>query len=513
MKKVIFLALIFSLVLTGLFAAPGAQRQEGPARNRPNDHVVVGMPSGPVALDPAGSNDQPSSQVNRQIYNTLVDLDANMNPVPSLAERWTWEDPTRIRLFLRQNVRFHNGDVFRASDVKFSLDRAAVSPHIGHITGMINRVDIINDYEVLITLNSPFVPFLAHLGHPATSIVNERSVREQGEAAYARNPVGTGPMRFVNWVTGASLELTRFDGYWAGPARIKDITFRFITDSSTRLIALETGEIDLMYGVAQSDVSRVNSDPNLTMIQTPGLGTDYIGFNFNKPPLNDVRVRQAINYAIDMDAVMRAAYFGVNPPANGPINSLVWASAADRLAPFTYDQTRARQLLAEAGFPNGFATTFVLNEGNPARLDTAEALQNMLAQVGIRMDIQLMEWGAYLDYTARGDHDMFILGWVTVTGDPDYGLSALFHSDNFGAAGNRTFYRNPRVDQLLDQGRQETDRARREQIYQEVQQIIRDDTPWIWTAVGTNLNASHPALRGFQPIPAGHHQLWNIHFE
>ena len=505
-------AILFSCILALALIASGCQDQDSGTVGV-KDTVVVGMGAGPVSLDPAASNDQPSSQVNRQIYNTLVDMDEDMNPVPSLAERWVWEDPTRLRMFLRRGVKFHNGDEFKASDVKFTMDRASVSPNIAHITGMIDRVDIINDYEILIVLDSPFVPFLNHLAHPATSIVNERSVREQGDAAYGRNPVGTGPMKFDNWVTGASLDLTRFDDYWGGPARVRNITFRFITDSTTRLIALETGEIDLMYGVPASDVARVRSDPNLTMIQTPGLGTDYIGFNFQKPPLNDPRVRQAINYAIDMDAVMRAAYFGVNPPANGPISDLVWASAANTLAPFTFDQARARQLLTEAGYPNGFSTTLVTNEGSPVRLDVAEVVQNMLAQVGIRMEVQLMEWGAYLDYTAAGEHDMFILGWVTVTADPDYGLSALFHSDNFGAAGNRTFYANPRLDTILDQARQETNPTRREQMYMEAQQIIRDDTPWIWTAVGVNLNASHPSLRGFEPIPAGHHQLWNIYFE
>ena len=512
MKKIVLLVLVFALIAGTLFAGGGTQQQAGPARNRANDHVVVGMAGQPAGLDPIGPNEQPGSQVMRQIYNTLVDLDEDMNPVPSLAERWTWESPTSLRMYLRRGVRFHNGDELRASDVKFSLDRAALSPNVSFITGMISRVDVVNDYEILITLDYPFVPFLLHLGHPTTSIVSERAVREQGDA-YTRNPVGTGPMRFVSWTTGASIELTRFDGHWGGAARIRDITFRFIIDASTRLIALETGEIDLMYGVPASDVARVRSDPNMTMIQTPALGTDYIGFNFQKPPLNDARVRQAINYAIDMDAVMRAAYFGVNAPANGPISNLVWASASDRLAPFTFDQARARQLLAEAGFPNGFTTTLVTNEGSPVRLDVAEVVQNMLAQVGIRMEIQLMEWGAYLEYTAQGNHEMFILGWVTVTGDPDYGLSALFHTDNFGAAGNRTFYSNPRLDALLDQGRQETDPARREQLYFEAQQIIRDDTPWIWTAVGVNLNASHPSLRGFEPIPAGHHQLWNIYFE
>ena len=506
MKRMLLLA--FALILIGgmVFAAGSGQvRSTGPS-----DSIVVGMTSQPVSLDPTTTNDLASIQVNRQIYNTLLELDENITPVPSLAERWVWEDPSRVRLFLRRNVRFHNGDILRASDVKFSLERAAASPTVGFITGMINRVDIINDYEVIILLNYEFVPFLNHLAHPALFIVNERAVREQGDT-YGRNPIGTGPMRFDNWVTGANLNLTRFDDHWGGAPRVRNITFQFIADAAARLIALETGEIDINYTVAPSDVAYVNSSPNLNMLRGMNIATEYIGFNFRKTPFNDVRVRQAINYAIDMNAVLNAAYMGTGGVANGPINSMIWASAADRLEPFTFNPVRARQLLAEAGYPNGFSTTLVTND-TVTRVDVAEIVQNMLAQVGIQVEVQILEWGAYLDMTARGDHDMFILAWGTPTRDPDYGLS-IFHTSNFGAAGNRMFYDNPRVDALLDQGRQETNQARREQIYIEVQQIIRNDIPWVWTQTGEHLIASRPDLRGFTVDPGGFHLLWNVYFE
>ncbi|MCL2043548.1 MAG: ABC transporter substrate-binding protein [Treponema sp.] len=483
-----------------------------PGQTRSADTVIVGMPSQPVSLDPIMTNDQPSSQVMKQIYSTLVNLDEQMAPVPSLAESWYWEDPARLRLFLRQGINFHNGDTLSASDVQFSLERAAGSPNIGHITGMIASVDIVNDYEILITLEYPFVPFINHLGHTAMSIVSRRAVMEQGEIEYARNPVGTGPMQFVSWVTGTSLELTRFDDYFEGPARLENISFRFISDSSTRLITLETGEIDLIYGVAASDVSHVEAS-DLRMIRSDSLAIDYIGFNAQRVPFNDPRVRQAINYALDKEALLRAAYWNTGSVARGPINNMVWASAANRLEPFPFDQERARQLLAEAGFSNGFSTSIVTNEGNAQRLDVAEIIQNMLAQVGIHVDVRILEWAAYLEMTQRGEHDMFILGWVSVTGDPDYGMYPLFHTDSFGAAGNRTFYSNSGLDTLLDRGRQETDPAIREQIYFEAQTIIRDEAPWIFLRTGEELNASRPELRGFSPNPAGHHILWNIYFE
>ena len=333
--------------------------------------------------------------------------------------------------------------------------------------------------------------------------------------AYARNPVGTGPFRFVNWVTGASLTLQRFDDHWGGRTsrNIREITFRFISDTSTRLIALETGEIDINYAVQFSDMPGVEANPNLQAILFDSLATDYIGFNVQRRPYDDVRVRQAINYAVDVDALIRAAYFGYGTVARGPVNPMVWASASDTLQPYDFNQTRARQLLAEAGYPNGFETSILVNEGSVVRLDVAEIVQNMLGQVGIRVNIQIVEWAAFLDQAARGDTEMFTLGWVTVTGDPDYGLSPLFHTDNFGAAGNRTFYSNLRLDRILDDARQETNPDRRRQMYYEAQQIIRDEAPWIFTATGITAMASHPSVRGFAPVPGGHHELFSVYFE
>ena len=506
MKKIIILSLVFCFSIVLAFAGGGRQTGSG----RPADTLVIGMASQPVSLDPTASNDMPSIQTNRQIYNALIELDEYINPVPSLAERWVWDDPSRLRIFLRRNVRFHNGDILRAQDVKFSLERAAASPTVGFIAGMINRVDIVNDYEAIIILDYPFVPFLNYLAYPALFIVNERAVREQGEF-YGRNPVGTGPMRLSNWVTGVSLELSRFDDYWGNTPRVRNMILRIIPDPSTRLIALEAGEIDINLSVAPTDVGFVSANPNLQIHRSMNVATEYIGFNFQRPPFDDVRVRHAINYAVDTETVVRVAYMGTGGVANGPINSMVWASAADRLEPFTFNQARARQLLAEAGYPNGFSTTIVTNDST-TRVDVAEIVQNMLAQVGIRVNVHILEWGAFLEMTGRGDHDMFILSWGTPPRDPDYGLS-VFHTDNFGGAGNRNFYSNPRLDALLDQGRQEINPARREQIYLEAQQIIRQDAPWIWIQTGEHLMASRPNIRNFTVDPVGFIPMWDVYFD
>jgi peptide/nickel transport system substrate-binding protein len=378
---------------------------------------------------------------------------------------------------------------------------------------MVDRVDVVNDHEIVIVLKYAFVPFLSHLAHGATSIWNQKAVTEMGPEPHSRAPVGTGPMKFVNWVTGASIELTRFDDYHGGRVPVRNMTLRFIADPTTRLRDLETGGLDLMYNVATPDVTRIERDNSLQMIRSMNLSTNYIGFNTQKAPFNDVRVRHAVAHALDLQAMVRNVYMGTGAPGRGPINPMVWASTADRLQPYEYNPARARQLLAEAGYPNGFNTTFVFNEGNTQRMDSGEIAANMLRQVGINVDVRSLEWGAYLDMTGRGDQDMYILGWVTVTGDPDYGLYGTFHSSGHGAAGNRSFYTNPEVDRLLDAGRTETNPTRREQIYAQVQQIIRDDLPWIFQWNGEDLSAARANVKGFKHSPTGHHQLWNLYTE
>jgi len=494
----------------------GASSSTGSRATVAKDNLIVGFAANPASLDPSMTNDQPSSRVMKQIYDTLINLDENMAPTPSLAERWAFENdsagnPTRLRLFLKRGVKFHNGDELKAADVKFTLDRAAKSPHIGHITSMIRSVDAVNDYEVLVTLPYPFAPILNHLGHTATSIVNEKTVTELGDR-HGQNPVGTGPFSFVNWTQGAEINLTRWDGYHGAAPRIKDMKFRIIVDPATRLLELEAGGVDIVIDILPSDLARVQANSSLQVFRAPNLSTNYVGFNCTVPPFNDPRVRQAINYAIDKTAIVNNVYMGTGGVATGPINSRVWASTSSQLAPFEYNPARARQLLAEAGFPNGFSTSIILNE-TAQRIDTAEIVQNMLRQVGVNVDVRIIEWAAYLDMTARGEHEMYILGWVTVTGDPDYGLHATFHSSNFGAPGNRSFYRNAEVDRLLDSGRRETNLTQRAQFYAQAQQIIRDEAPWIFLWTGEDLHAARNNLRGFKIHPAGHHELWTVYFE
>ncbi len=477
-----------------------------------NDELVVVMGGEAVTLDPHGQNDQPSSRVRKQIYNTLVTQNESMEIVPGLATEWEITDGGQtLTLKLREGVTFHNGNDFNAEDVKFSLERALASAHVKNIVQAIdpNGITVIDDYTVEIKMLFPFAPILAHLAHTAISILDEEATIAGGDD-YGQNPVGTGPYKFVSWTLGDSIELTRFDEYWGEKALIENVRMRVITENAARAIAVETGDAHIVYDVAPSDVARIEANPELKMIRSPNFSSQYIGFNVQKEPFDDVRVRQAINLALDMDSIVEAVYFGTGSASKGPIVESVWAYNTD-LPGYGYDVEAAKALMVEAGYADGFETTIWVNE-NDQRIQASEIIQAQLAEIGITLNIEILEWAAYLERTSLGEHEIYYLGWVTVTGDPDYGLYATFHTESFGAAGNRSFYSNPRVDELLTAGRTTGDPDARMAAYKEAQEIIFDEAPWIFTWQGEDLNATRSNVAGFVNNPAGHHKLETVYF-
>lgn len=510
MKRRSWLFLSLSVLLTFSMIVAGCGGDDTEVTE--NNTLIVAQGADAVTLDPHGQNDQPSARVRRQIYETLVYQDENMELQPGLAEDWEVIDEKTFEFKIRQGVKFHNGNELTAHDVAFTfkrlLDPETASPG-AFILAMVDpdQIEVLDDYTIKIATKQPFVPLLAHLAHPVTGILNQAAVEEYGED-YGRNPVGTGPFEFVEWRSGESITLKRYEDYWRGPAALEEIVFRNVSEGSTRTIELETGGADVIYDVAPADLSRIENDPNLTLIRRDNFSTTYIGFNMAKEPFDDIRVRQAINYALDMGPIVENVYMGLGQPAKGALGPVVWGANQD-VRSYEQDLDKAKQLLTEAGYPDGFSTTLWTND-NQQRMDIAEIVKNQLGQIGIEVSIEILEWGAYLERTGAGEHDMFILGWVTVTGDPDYGLYALFHSSQVGAAGNRTFYVNEEVDELLDLGRSESDEQVRFDAYQRVQEIIAEDAPWVFTWVGEEAVGVRNYVKGFTIHPAGHHALYGV---
>lgn len=501
--------ILLAAALVAVFLASCARQEEELGKGEGVETLVVGMPGDPRSLDPQRTNDQPSARVMKQIYDTLMyqtaDLDVTTN---GLVASYEIISETEFAFTLKEGVLFHNGEELTANDVRFTFERMReVSAPAAFLVAALDRVEVIDDYNFTMHLQFPFGPFITHLAHPATAILNERAVREGGED-YARNPVGTGPFRFVEWRAGDSVTLARFDDHFRGPAASERIVFRIITEDTQRTIALETGEVDIIYDVGPNDFDAVQELPGVISSQTQGLTTFYMGFNARKEPFDDVRVRRAINLALDVEAATNVAFQGFATAAKGPLAPTVqFANTA--LPGYGFEPEEARRLLAEAGYADGFSTSIWTND-NPVRIMYAEIFQEQLRAVGIDARIEIVEWAPYLDRTARGEHDMFMLGWVAVTGDADYGLYSLFHSSEFGDAGNRTFWGHPEVDRLLDEGKTVPDPAAREAAYMRAQEIIFEEAPWVFLAFRDDLAATRDYVEGFQPHAAGHHVLYNV---
>lgn len=501
-------AILLSLgIIFGLLVAGCAPATQTPVR----DSLVVAMGGNPVTLDPQGSNDSASARVHRQLYDTLILQTEDLELVPALATEWRAIDDLTWEFELRPGVKFHNGETLTASDVKFTLERALASAYISHIVGPIDKdsITVVDELTIRFATTEPFAPILAHLAHPAMGILNEKAVTEGGED-YGTNPVGTGPFKFVSWDFDEKVTLERFEDYFGTKALLREVVFRIIPDNTVRTVELETGGADIVFDIQPADINRVGADPTLTLVRDPNLSVAYIGFNTQKEPFDDVRVRQAINLALDMPAIVNAVYKGVGSPAVGPLGSNVFGANLE-LEAWGFDQARARELLAEAGLADGFETTIWTND-NAQRVQIAEIVKEQLSQVGITVTIVEVEWSKYLADTAAGLHDMFILGWTTVTADADYGLFPLFHTSAKGTPGNRTFYSNARVDELLDLGRTTKDEATRLEAYMEAQEIIRNEAPWIFTWNGENISGTHSSVTGFVQHPAGHHRLDQVTF-
>lgn len=482
--------------------------------------LVIANSSDAVSLDPAGSNDVPSSNVAANIYESLVKQDQNMELQPSLAESWELVEDNVWEFKLREGVKFHDGSDFNAEVVKMNiervLDKDVASPR-SFLYSMVTDIEVVDDYTVRFTTEFPFSPLPAHLRHNGGAMVSPKLIEEDYAAMEAgeepgsvinENPVGTGFFKFEEWVPGQHIKLVRNDDYWGEPVKLDSVTFKVVSEDLTRVAELRTGDSHISDPLSPSDVAEIENTDGLHVNTQGSVSLSYVGFNMEKEPFNDPRVRQAINMAIDRSQIIDGIYNGVGIPAIGPLAPDVFGYDPN-VPGLEYDPEKAKELLAEAGFEDGFSTTLWTND-NRERMDMATNIQAQLKEFGIEVEIEVMEWGAYLDQTANGEHDMFILGWSTVTGDADYGLYALLHSDNVGEPGNRTFTQDPELDALLDEARQTSDAEERAELYRQIQEMLVDIAPMLYIHHQEYLLGVSDKVQGLIQDPTGILRLQNV---
>ncbi len=493
---------------SGQSADPNKETAQSSTDKQAKEDLTILLASDIKSTDPVVSNDTTTHIILRHMYSRLVSTDAQGNILPDLAESWEQISPTEYTFKLKQGIKFQNGDEVKASDVKFSLERVLQSPRLKVKIEVVNEIVVDNDYQVTLKLSKPFAPLLANLSHPGLSILNEKVVTEAGDNFDAA-PVGSGPMKFVEWVPNDHFTLERYDEYYGGPAKAKTLTFRVMPEGSSRTIALETGEADLVVAVDSIDIERVESNPDLQAVVFPGNSIEYVTMDVTKAPFDDIRVRQAFNYAINKQNIVDVVLEGRGEPSYSTMASTV-KGYNDQITDYQYDPEKAKELLKEAGYESGLKVELLAS--GDLRNREAQLIQADLAAVGVDVEVSLLDWGAFLDAIDSGNYPFFILGWNCTSMDPDECMNPLFNSKFIGPSGNRGKYSNPKVDELLNAAEAETDEAKRLQMYKDAQVITVEDACWIPLHCKEFCVGIRKGLQGFEAYPSGAHWYHNLHY-
>lgn len=490
---------VLALALVTMFAVPALAK----------DTLVVANIYDARTLDPIVQNEVATSGMCLHIYDTLIGLDQETNLVPMLAEKWERIDDVTYKFFLRQGVKFHNGEPFTAADVKYTVERAQspAGSAIRQYSEVVDKVEVVDDYTVIMKLKSPFTPFLMSLSHTWGSIVNQKAVEAAGES-YGMNPVGTGPFKFKSWNKGDRIVLERNDDYWGQKPAYKELIMRAVAESINRTIELESGAVDIAYRVPVTDIKRVEENPKLTLYRHLENSTSYMGFNCAKAPWDNPKVRQAVRLALDNVGMQKAVFRGTGRAPNAPVAPSVKYS--DKDIPYVKrNLEEAKKLLAEAGVQLPLKAEIWTNDYKPRR-DLATIIQAQLKDVGIELEHKVLEWGAYLDGLQKKTHDLYILGWVASVPDAEFALSGVLKSTG---GSNYSFFKDEEVDAMLDSAKALPDGPEREAMYKKIQARIHELAPWVYMYNEETFHGSQKNVKGFVPSPRGYHLLTNVTFE
>jgi len=466
--------------------------------------LIIGVTSGPNNLDPRVGTDDVSAKAAQVIFNNLMTLDDHLRVVPDLAERLENPEPTRYVVTLRRGVKFHDGHELTSADVVYTfrgfLDPTFISPRKGAYRG-VKAVDALDRYTVAFTLKEPFGSFPVNLVMPI--------VPDGAGPAFRDRPIGTGPYRFVRYTVDDQLELAPFNDYYGGAPRNDGLVLKVVPDDIMRGLELRKGTMDIVVNdLAPDIVYQLQHEPALQVVESPGTDYQYIGLNLRDPILNDQRVRQAIGYAVDRRAIVQHLRRGLATPAVGILPPMSWAFEPDVFV-FTHDPAKARALLDEAGYPDPdgdgplprLHLTLKVSNLEFNRLQSSVIQQN-LRDVGIALEVRTFEFATLYADVLKGNFQMFTLQWVGgAVADPDI-LRRVFDSRQTPPSGfNRGFFRDPRVDRLLDEAARSTDDDRRRALFGDVQRLVAEEAPYISLWYKTNAAVAQRNLAGIHLLP------------
>ncbi|MDO5377223.1 MAG: ABC transporter substrate-binding protein [Clostridia bacterium] len=470
------------------------------------DTLTVAQGGEPNTLYPQEGNQIPAIIAYHPLYETLVVYNQFTNEFePGLAESWEMIDDTTIRIHLRQGVLCHAGYEMTAEDVLWTAQKGAASSVANYLWGQfdVDNFEIVDKYTIDMKTKTVFGPLLSYLSDTSTGyIINKQAYEEQTPQDYARNPTGgSGPYKFVEWIAGDRIVYEAFDGYWGDKPYFKNLVIRNISDDATRAMALENGEVDVIYGVDTSSYQTLIDSPISNLITFPSYQLIHMGLNLAVKPFDDVRVRQAIRYALDLDAIVGLAFSGYADVADAP-----WPNSLSTYLPpegdevYDYNPEKAKELLAEAGYADGFTFSLWVAD-TTAWVQMAEMIQNSLAQVGITCNVTVMDQNTLLADRATGNYEAYIARFSCSSNETAWWRTRLHSEGDYNQ--NVVQYKNADVDEWLDAAQTSLDDAYRTELYQKVMHQWRIDQGWISLACPSMAYGIRSTLMGVEPHPYG----------
>ncbi|MDV7021773.1 glutathione ABC transporter substrate-binding protein GsiB [Atlantibacter subterraneus] len=471
--------------------------------------VTVAVASNFTTLDPYDANDTLSQQVAKSFYQGLFGLDKEMKVKNVLAESYTVSDDGLVyTVKLRQGVKFQDGTDFNAAAVKVNLDRASNPDNKlkrYNLYKNIASTEAVDPSTVKITLKQPFSAFINILAHPATAMISPAALEKYGKEI-GFHPVGTGPYALETWNQTDFVKVKKNASYWEqGLPKLDTITWRPVVDNNTRAAMLQTGEAQFAFPIPYEQAAVLQKNDKLDLVTTPSIMQRYISMNVTQKPFDNPKVREAINYAINRDALVKVAFAGFATPATGVVPPAI--AFAEPFKAWPYDPAKARELLKEAGYPNGFETTLWSSHNHSTAQKVLQFTQQQLAQVGVKVKLTAMDAGQRAaEVEGKGQKEsgvrMFYTGWSASTGEADWALSPLFASQNWPPTlFNTAFYSNPQVDNDLTEALKTTDNAQKASLYKNAQEIIWKESPWVPLVVEKLVSAHSKSLSGFYMMP------------
>lgn len=534
-------AIAVSMVVTGCSGgsqpaskpADNAAQQPQSDANKGGKTLIFARGGDSVSLDAIAATDGESFKVTDNILETLVKYKKDSTEVlPGLAEKWDVSPDGKTYTFhLRQGVKFTDGTDFDAEAVVFNFERwmdpsnplhlkdqfSYFGDMFGGFKGskdlVIESVKAVDKQTVEFKLTRAQAPFINNLGMSCFGIASPKALKEEKEK-FGEHPVGTGPFIFKEWKREDTITLEKNPNYWQqGLPKLDKIIFKVIPDNTARLTALKSGEVDLIEGFNPDDAQSVKDSADLQLILRPSMNVGYLGFNNEKKPFDNPKVRAALGHAINKPALIEAFYGGLAEPAKNMLPPKIWGyndSVTDR----EFSLEKAKQLLAEAGYPNGFEAEFmampVSRPYMPNAQKIAEAIQQDLNQIGVKTKIITYEWATYLDKLKKGESNgMFLIGWTGDNGDPDNFLATLLDKNSIGG-NNYARYAGEEAHKLLMAAQTENDQAKRTELYKQAQEILFKDAPVIPLVHSTPALAASKKVVGYIPHPTGSESLEDV---